>query len=164
MPNHFHFQVWPANEGEVPAYMHWLMNAHVRQYQQHYEIVGTGHVYQGRYKNFAIQSDHHLLTVWRYVEANPLRASLVRRAEQWRWSSLSEDTTVDRPELCDGPVSRFAQWTEWVNESLPKEQLTAIRYSVRKGAPFGDDAWTASMVEQYGLHFTQRGGGRPKKP
>lgn len=163
MSNHFHFEVWPDNECEIPAYMRWLMNVHVRQYQQHYEIVGTGHIYQGRYKNFSIQSDHHLLTVRRYVEANPLRACLVRRAEEWRWSSLSEDTTIARPELCEGPVPRFADWTRWVNEALPKDQLSAVRYSVRRGAPFGDEAWTAALAEEYGLDFTLRRQGRPAK-
>jgi hypothetical protein len=50
---------------------------------------GTGPLYQGRFKSFPVQQDEHLLTVCRYVERNPLRAGLVSRAEEWRWSSLS---------------------------------------------------------------------------
>jgi len=50
--------------------------------------MGTGHVYQGRFKSFPIQDDDHLFTVARYVERNALRANLTRRAEEWRWGSL----------------------------------------------------------------------------
>jgi putative transposase len=49
--------------------------------------VGTGPLYQGRFKSFPIQ-DEHFFTVCRYVERNALRANLVTSAEQWRWSSL----------------------------------------------------------------------------
>jgi putative transposase len=50
--------------------------------------VGTGPLYQGRFKSFPIQEDEHFFTVCRYVERNALRANLVTSAEQWRWSSL----------------------------------------------------------------------------
>jgi putative transposase len=50
--------------------------------------VGTGPLYQGRFKSFPIQKDEHFFTVCRYVERNALRANLVTSAEQWRWSSL----------------------------------------------------------------------------
>jgi putative transposase len=163
MPNHFHFEVWPATPVAVPLFMRWLMNAHVRQYHQHYQTCGTGHIYQGRYKNFPIQSDRHLLTVAKYVEANPVRAGLVEHAEDWRWSSLSTDDSVVRPELTAGPVARPANWVEWVNLGASKEELNAIRKSVRRGRPFGDDAWTAEVASTYGLDFTVRRAGRPRK-
>src|SRR5580765_1208452 len=45
---------------------------------------GSGHLYQNRLKAFPVAEDEHLLTLLRYVEGNPLRAGLVRRAEDWR--------------------------------------------------------------------------------
>ncbi|MBY0526977.1 MAG: hypothetical protein K2R98_26525 [Gemmataceae bacterium] len=62
--------------------MHWLLNTHVRRYHQHYH--GSGHVWQGRFKAFPMAEDEHLLAVLRYIERNPLRAKLTRRAERWR--------------------------------------------------------------------------------
>jgi hypothetical protein len=52
------------------------------------QSIGTGHLYQGRFKSFPVQEDDHLFTLARYVERNALRANLVHRAEQWRWGSL----------------------------------------------------------------------------
>ena len=86
MPNHFHLVVLPLLDGDLGAWMHWLLTAHVRQHQRRYHT--TGRIWQGRFKAFPIQHDNHLLTVLRYVERNPLRARLVERAAEWRWSSL----------------------------------------------------------------------------
>jgi hypothetical protein len=65
--------------------------------------VGCGHLYQGTYKSFPVESDEHLLAVLCYVEANALRAGLVERAEEWRWSSLwrrrHAEVTDDVPPL-----------------------------------------------------------------
>jgi putative transposase len=55
--------------------MGWFLTAHVRRYHQHYH--SNGHVWQGRFRDFAIQEDDHLLTVLRYIERNPVRAGLV---------------------------------------------------------------------------------------
>ena len=81
MPNHFHLVVWPRRDGELSAFMKWVMNAHVRRYHRQYH--SSGHIWQGRFKAFPIEHDDHLLTVLRYVERNPLRANLVERAEDW---------------------------------------------------------------------------------
>jgi putative transposase len=163
MPNHFHLLVWPESSEALPAYMHGLMNAHVRQYHQHYQTCGTGHIYQGRYKNFPVQTGRHLLTVARYIEANALRAGLVSRAEDWRWSSLSPDTWIERPVLATGPVPLPPNWFDWVNLGQPTAQLDALRTSVKRGRPFGDAEWVGEIATTYGLDFTVRSPGRPRK-
>ena len=81
MPNHFHLAVWPEEDGDLSRWMHWVQNTHVRRYHQHYHT--SGHIWQGRFRAFPIQEDAHLLTILRYIERNPLRARLVRRAERW---------------------------------------------------------------------------------
>ena len=81
MPNHFHFALWPRDDGDLSRWMHWLLTTHVRRYLRHYH--SSGHIWQGRFKAFPIEGDEHLLTVLRYIERNPLRAHLVDRAEDW---------------------------------------------------------------------------------
>jgi putative transposase len=65
-----------------------LTVTHSARWKQHKKEVGVGHLYQGRYKSFPIESDNHFIQVVRYVERNALRANLVREAENWEWSSL----------------------------------------------------------------------------
>jgi putative transposase len=88
MPNHWHLVLWPRADGELSDFGHWLTLTHTQRWHAHYHNVGTGHLYQGRFKSFPVARDEHFLQLCRYVERNPLRAGLVRRAEAWQWGSL----------------------------------------------------------------------------
>jgi REP element-mobilizing transposase RayT len=87
MPNHWHFVVRPETADQVSEFFRRLTVMHTMRWHAHYKTGGTGHLYQGRFKSFPIQSDNHLLTVMRYVERNPVRANLIELAEEWKWSS-----------------------------------------------------------------------------
>lgn len=87
MSNHFHLVAWPRRDGALPAFMQWLTTCHVRRYHRHYQ--GSGHVWQGRYKSFPVEPGAHLQTVLRYVERNPVRAGMVTKAQDWRFSSAA---------------------------------------------------------------------------
>ena len=87
MPNHVHLVVRPSANTDLARWMHWVFTTHVRWY--HAKYATTGRIWQGRFKAFVAQDDHHLLTVMRYVERNALRAKLVERAEDWEWGSLN---------------------------------------------------------------------------
>ena len=80
MPNHWHLLLWPECDGELASFMQRLTITHVRRWQEHRGYAGLGHVYQGRYKSFPVESDEHFWVVARYVERNALRANLVLRA------------------------------------------------------------------------------------
>lgn len=100
--------------GKVIDRCHWLCHAYCLMGNQYHLIVETpeanlaqgmrqlngiythrdhrrhrtvGHVLQGRYKAILIQKESHLLEICRYVVLNPVRATLVEKVEQWRWSS-----------------------------------------------------------------------------
>ena len=49
MPNHWHLVVWPREDGQLGAFLQRLSITHARRWQEHRHVVGTGHVYQGRY-------------------------------------------------------------------------------------------------------------------
>ena len=73
----------------------------------------------------------------RYVERNPLRAGLVRRAEAWPWLSLAWRTVGKRPDLlCDWPVPCPRKWLTIVNTPETEAELAALRQSVKRGVAF----------------------------
>src|SRR5207248_6613964 len=110
---------------------------HVRRYFEHYHDQAGGHLYQGRFKSFPVQDDHHLLTVLRYVEANPLRAGLVARAEDWNWSSLKLLHQGRGHLLDEWPLPRPSDWIDRVNEPPQAEELERVRTCVIRGRPLG---------------------------
>ena len=89
-------------------------------------------------KSFPVQEDNHLVTVCRYVERNPLRARLVRRAEDWRWSSLwlREHGAADAQVLlAEWPVPRRSDWLRFVNAAQTAAEEEVVRRSVLRAHP-----------------------------
>ena len=165
MPNHFHLVVWPREDGDLSKWMQWLTTSHVRRYHRHYDT--SGHVWQGRFKSFPIQSNEHLLTVMRYVERNPVRAKYIpiRKAQNWKWSSLGNppaDAVV--PNLHSGPIKRRNDWCEWVNQALTLQEKQAMEGCIQRGTPYGGEKWQKQIAKRLGIESTLRPRGRPKKP
>ena len=166
MPSHWHLLLWPEHDGDLAAFMQRLTITHVRRWQEHRRYVGLGHVYQGRYKSFPVEEDDHFLAVARYVERNALRANLVSRAENWQWSSLWRRCQGDpalRAILSDWPVEIPRDWASWVQQPQTEAELQAVRRSVTRGRPFGDDSWARRIAKKFGLESTFRDQGRPRK-
>ena len=166
MPNHWHMVLWPERDGDWPAFVQHVSNLHVKRWKKVHREVGEGHLYQGRYKSFPIQSDAYFQTVIRYVERNPLRANLVARAEDWPWSSLGQASSSASIPLAAWPVPQPAQrhgeqWVEWVNGPQTEGELRSLRACTMRGRPFGDDAWVQRIAESLDLGATLRRRGRP---
>ncbi len=165
MPNHYHLVLRPLVEGEMSRFMGWVGGTHTMRYHAHYHTGGMGHVYQQRYKSFPVQDDDHFFVVCRYVERNALRAGLVKRAEQWRWSSLWRWLGSPEPEpklLSSWPLPRLPNWLDRVNQPLSEQELKAVRLSAQRGRPLGDQGWVESIARRLNLESTLRPRGRPR--
>jgi putative transposase len=163
LPNHWHLTLWPRGDGDLSEFMRWMTVTHTQRWHAAHRTSGTGPLYQGRFKSFPIQEDEHLLTALRYVERNALRANLVQRAEEWRWSSLWHRVhgvagVVDEP-----PVRLPRDWPRHVNAPETEAELAALRRSVARGIPYGEDGWQARTAKRLGLQSTLRPRGRPRK-
>jgi putative transposase len=163
MPNHWHFVLWPEKAMQLSQFMHWLTLTHAHRWQKFHESVGTGAVYQARYKAIPIQTETHFLNVCRYVERNPLRAGLVQLAQDWEWSSLWKREHRLAEWLTPWPVLPPDDWTAIVNGLEPDDNLAHIRSAISRGFPLGDSDWTKATATKLGLESTLRPRGRPKK-
>lgn len=162
LPSHFHILVRPECGTDLSRAMQWLLTSHVRRYHRHYN--SSGHVWQGRYKSFLVQGDEHLLTVARYVERNPVTAGLVKRAQEWSWSSHRERLmTTDGSIVAPLPLSVDGDWSEFVDAELTEKEKQGLHESMSRQAPFGSRQWQQQMCAQFGLESTIRPKGRPRK-
>jgi putative transposase len=162
MPNHVHFIIRSNQSGDITRWMKWLMTTHAVHYNMKYGK--TGHVWQGRFKSFPVQTDQYLLALMRYVERNAMRAKLVNRAEQWPWGSLrwrargSSVVTLTAP-----PIELPLWWVEFVNLPQTVVELAEIRTSVNRQRPLGDEDWVARRAKLGAAEQTLRNVGRPRK-
>lgn len=168
MPNHWHMVLWPERDGELSAFLQHLTNLHVKRWKHAHDEVGVGHLYQGRFKSFPIQTTDRFHAVVRYVERNPLRANLVTCAEAWPWSSLGQSSPVSPIPLSawpvPGPADRHRDlWIEWVNQPQTESELASVRVSANRGRPYGDDTWAIQIAERLDLGATLRPRGRPRR-
>ena len=142
LSNHWHFVAWPEEDGQLTDYFRRLAHTHAMRWRVSHRTVGYGHLYQGRFKSFPVQSDDHLLALLRYVERNPLSAGLVERAQLWRWGSLWSRVNGEeaiKALLSPWPVERPSNWTARVNTPLTAKELDRVRLSIERGRPYGSD-------------------------
>jgi putative transposase len=162
MPNHFHLVMRPAAAHDLAQWMHWVFTTHVRWH--HAKYGSSGRLWQGRFKAFLIQEDHHLLTVMRYVERNALRAKLVERAEDWQWGSLAWRAARCSPVVLEpSPVPLPSYWRHLVNEPQTAAEIAEIRTCVNRQRPFGEAAWVIDRARELGIEHSLMPMGRPRK-
>ena len=166
LPNHWHMVVSPEVDGEMGRFGQWLGLTHTQRHHAHYQSAGDGHLYQGRFKSFPVQSDEHYLAVCRYVERNAYMAGLCDRPDEWRFGSLwrwAHGTPADKSLLSTWPIPRRPNWIDFVAAPLTDKERKAMKQSIEKGVPFGDESWVTETVRRYGLESALRGRGRPRK-
>lgn len=166
MSTHWHLVVWPRNDGDLTQFMRWVTVTHTQRWHAAHGTSGTGHLYQGRFKSFPVQDSWRYLSVMQYVEANPLRAGLVERADQWPWSSLAIRCGAEEKEIAldTGPKRLPADWLRLVQATVETDpQWETIGQCVKRGRPYGSAQWTNEVAELLGLESTLRPRGRPRK-
>lgn len=165
MPNHWHLVLYPKNDGDLAQFMGWLTNTHTRRWHAEKGTIGQGHLYQGRYKSFLCQADTHFLALVRYVERNAKRANLVKKAENWKWSSVwrrENGTTKQKEFLSNWPVHASKDYLNRLNQAQTESEEEAINRSIIKGNPYGDSGWVSGVVKKFNLEQTLRKVGRPR--
>ncbi len=148
MPNHWHLVAWPESVQQLSRFMQRVTSAHAAIVRTHSHSTGHGHVYQGRYHATVVTNDDQLMRTLRYVEANPVRAGLVARAEFWRWSSLDERLGALRL-ITDPPVPLPAlkAWLDLVNTPMSAADRPDTPRRPRLGVAVAIDAATSAAAD-----------------
>ena len=157
MPNHVHLILVPRDEDGLRRA---LGEAHRRYTRRvNFREGWRGHLWQERFHSFALD-EGHLLAAARYVELNPVRAKLKRRARDWRWSSArahlagKDDALVETAPL----LELVPDWRGFLAGGLEDGDLEALRRHTRTGRPLGNPAFLARLEARLGRRL------RPGKP
>jgi putative transposase len=164
MPNHVHIIAMPSDPDGL-----WRT---FRQVHRHYtgyinaRMRVTGHLWQGRYGSVAMD-EAHFVAALRYVALNPVRANLVKRAEDWEWSSTRALIAGQDDGLVKaGPaLERVGDFAAFLGEEFD-EALTyaALRKAESVGRPIGSKDWLAEMEARTGITLApQRRGPAPRR-
>lgn len=116
MDNHYHL-ILETLEGNLSRGMRQLNGIYTQKYNWRY--TKTGHIFQGRYKAIVVDKESYLLELCRYVVLNPVRANIVQRPQDWKWSSYR--STAGR--------AKSPQWltADWVLAQFGRSRKRAQR-------------------------------------
>ena len=134
----------------------------------------SGTLFEGRFQSSLVDSERYLLTCMRYIELNPVRASLVGNPGDYRWSSYRPhvgESGMDWlavPEeyrrLAASPQTRALVYRELFKQPLAAYDLEAIRIHLNKGCALGSSKFQDEIEAMVGRRAKLVPQGRPKKP
>ena len=165
MSNHVHLVIVPDSDHALERLLRPL---HTRYAQRVNRGRGwTGHLWQGRYFSSALD-ERYLWAAMRYVERNPVRASLVRRPEDYRWSSapahckLVDDYVLTRELRWLELWNSVGDWSRWLSETDELHDVSVLRQNVERGLPCGSDHFIAELERRAGIALQPVRRGRPR--
>jgi len=150
MPNHVHLIAVPGHRESLSEAVQWAHGKYAELFNGLNDIVG--HLWQGRFGS-SVMDEHYLWNAVRYVERNPVRACLVRRAEDYQWSSAAAHCGLRHDPLVSSDLPLIAQiqdWSGWLAGNEAADDLRRLRECTQRGHPCGSDEFVALVEERSG--------------
>lgn len=166
MTNHVHLVAIPEREDALERVFRPLHTRYAQRVNRAKQW--TGHLWQGRFFSSALD-ERYLWAAIRYVERNPVRAGIVRRAEDYGWSSArAHCIPADNPVLTKNrawldQMGCIGDWAQWLAEPDQREQVKVLRQHVERGLPCGADEFVRGLELRAGYVLRPVARGRPKR-
>ncbi len=164
MPNHIHLLIRPTEAESLPKMMQGLTLCYTKYFNG--ENGRTGRLWECRYYCTVVDEDSYLWTVSRYIENNPVRARMVRRAEDYPYSSAKAHILGKKDPLLKEPLfdkDELNAYREFIHSEEDKKIMEEIRKQTRSGKPLGDGGFLDTLPEKLGQSFSFRPKIRPRK-
>lgn len=169
MTNHVHLLLTPQKTTSASLLMKHLGQRYVQYINRNYRRSGT--LWEGRFRSCLTQSEDYVLACYRYIELNPVRAAMVERPEEYRWSSYrtnGEGTT-------DGRITPHAEYLRLGRTDAERRQayralfkvhldipgLNQIRQATNGNYALGSERFKVEVEQALKRRATPRKGGRP---
>lgn len=171
MTNHVHLLVTPHDRSSASRMMQHLGRNYVQRFNAIHKRTGT--LWEGRFRSSIIESDGYLLTCYRYIELNPVRANLVKLPAEYRWSSFKTNA-LGKPDDIITPHQQWLNLGITMGERCRKfrrlfddcsihDDFEAIRSAVRKGLPTGSASFRKNVEATLNIRIGSGRRGRPSK-
>jgi putative transposase len=173
MTNHVHLLLTPETNDSIGRTMQTLGRRYVRYFNGCYQRSGT--LWEGRYKSSVVDSEQYLLTCYRYIEMNPVRAGMVVEPGHYPWSSYHANA-FGKPDalLSIHPLyralgtteeERYQNYRALFNRKIEKQTLEDIREATSSGWVLGNERFREQVEEQFNRRAgpAPRGGDRKSK-
>ena len=163
MPNHIHLIAVPKKSDGLRLA---IGEAHRRYTRRiNFREGWRGHLWQGRFSSF-IMDEKYLLACTRYIELNPVNAGLVKKPEDWPWSSASAHIKGENDVLVNvSPLLLMVQkeWSGFLSKYPGESDIELFRKHERTGRPLGEEQFVEKIETQLNRSLKLKKAGRKKK-
>ena len=163
MSNHVHYVAVPEEPDSIAKVFHSSHGKYGEYFNEKYGL--TGNLWEGR-PHSSVMDDSHTFSAVRYVEMNPVRAGIVAKPGDYKWSSarvrfgLAFDTLLD-PSW--PPPGTIVDWESWLTEREHEDVANLIRRNTTRGRPCGDDSFIKRIEDLTGRCLSPQKRGRKRK-
>ncbi|MBI5182026.1 MAG: transposase [Nitrospirae bacterium] len=164
MGNHVHLLTRPKKEESLCKMMQGITLCYTQYINKTYNR--TGRLWESRYHSCIIDEDKYLWAAARYIEQNPVRAKIVKKAEDYQYSSAKAHISSERDEVLGEELFGEGQrkgYIGLIKADISRKEMNGIRYSTKTGRPFGSEGFIKRMEKRFERKFEIRPPGRPKK-
>jgi len=164
MPNHIHLLVRPSGEETLAKMMQGVTLCYSKYFNR--ENGRTGRLWECRYYSTVVDGDSYLWTVSKYIENNPVRAGIVKKPEDYPYSSAKVHILEKKDPILKEPLfdkGELDEYRRFVKLEEDKRILEEIRKQTRSGKPLGDGGFIEALSEKTGCNLSFRPKGRPRK-
>lgn len=165
MDNHVHMLLVPYQLDSLAKMMQKLSLTFTQYFNKKYRR--TGRLWESRFHSTPVHKDSYLWAVCRYIEKNPVRAKIVKRPVDYRWSSARANTSDTYQDGIVDPIWKdylnLDEYVKFLDKDEDDKQIGEIRRATYSGMPVGPDIFIKNISEQLGIVLEKNPRGRPKK-
>jgi putative transposase len=171
MTNHVHLLLTPKRPESCALLMKHMGQLHSQYFNKTYGR--TGSLWEGRFRSCLVQSEGYLLTCYRYVELNPVRAGMVTNPAEYSWSSYGENALARPANPITTPHPEYLRLGTSVEERrreyaalfgpLAGDRIAEIRAATNGGYALGAPQFRQSTARALGRRVEKGMPGRPTR-
>jgi putative transposase len=164
MINHVHILAVPRKEESLAKGIGSTNLVYTQYINRRYNR--SGRLWQNRFFSAVIEREPYLWAVVRYIERNPVRGSVVKKAEDYPWSSARAHVLKVRDVVLSGESWLEEDELDVYRNFLRKEDKKlddVIRKATSTGRPLGRGEFTKTIGAMIGRNISLREVGRPQK-
>ena len=170
MNDRIYLLLTPPRSDSLGRLMQKVGRRYVTYFNRRHQRVGT--LWDGRYRAAVVEPERFLLNCLRHLESGPVRDDLVRRPQDWPWSSAAHHVgRIDDPlvtehsmywQLGNTPFARQAAYLALNEEPLPADKVAAIDHAVSGGWALGSPEYLAELTQNTNRRLKPRSPGRKR--
>ena len=167
MGNHIHLLASSERAGTASTVLKRVNLNYVAAFNRRHGRTGT--LWEGRFRSCLVDSDSYILTVYRYIDLNPVRAAITEKPDDYPWSSASFNLGLNASTLLTPHTTFLALASEpdayrhWLYSGVSEAELVAIRLHTKQERAYGDRRFQAMVEKALGRPVAARPPCRPRK-